>query len=88
MDSPAWARQPGPRLEIVPPARDSSGFCSQDSGGVGALLRRVTVPKCSEHWTSGNCSELKPLACLSYQRSPLPHLHSRFFLGLEKVFEK
>lgn len=38
MDSPAWARQPGPRLEIVPPARDSSGFCSQDSGGVGALL--------------------------------------------------
>lgn len=63
VDSPAWARQPVPRLDSVPPARDSSGFCSQDNGGVGALLRRVTVPMCSEHWTGENCSVLrtKPL---------------------------
>lgn len=38
MDSPAWARQPVPRLKRVPPARDGSGVCSQDNGGVGALL--------------------------------------------------
>lgn len=38
MDSPAWARQPVPRLKRVPPAWDGSGVCSQDNGGVGALL--------------------------------------------------